>query len=65
MNYEVILILSFLIGVVSAALTAKIIAAYYLRIIDGHISTELEMIKDLIRWAKGIDIPQEKKNREE
>lgn len=49
------IIVAILTAVVSSLITGKIIATYYLKIMDEHIKENTEMIMDLISWAKEID----------
>ena len=49
------IVCSISVGVISAVIAVKIIAAYYLQIINGFIENSLNQVTDLIRWAKGKD----------
>lgn len=42
-------------AVFSSLITAKIIAIRYLKLMDDYIEKNLELTKELINWAKGLD----------
>lgn len=44
-----IFILCIFVAVITSLLTAKIIATYYFKIIDGYVNNMVEMSKDLLR----------------
>lgn len=50
-----ILLLILFVVFVSSFIVAKIIAAYFLKIIDDFLTDFEKQIMDLIRWAKGLD----------
>lgn len=45
-----------IVGVVSSIISAKVIATYYIQIIDSYTTDIIKMIKDLITQANRKDI---------
>ena len=65
MSTEAVIIVALTVFLITFVVYAKILAAYYLKIINGFVEDSLEQIKELIRWAKESDRLEERRSPKE
>lgn len=55
MRVFVIIIVPMISAMIATVITASVMTARYLKLLDNYIDENLKMTKDLINWSKGLD----------